>query len=133
MGGLAKNIAAATQFGQVTRGLEADSLRTLSSLLPILMLDSFRDYNLEAGMQILRSMRYLHLYDHKSRGAGLNFLLAQQQADGRFGFLSHELTQLNPEEQQASPDLYVYLPLTVSFLWTVAETAHPQFVLAQSF
>ncbi|WP_201360811.1 hypothetical protein [Dictyobacter formicarum] len=130
---LVKNIAAATQFGQVTRELKTDFMCTLSSLLPIIMLDYFRDYNLETGMQVLRCMRYLHLYENKSRRSGLNFLLAQQQADGRFGFFAYELTQLQSTEQQSSPDLYIYLPLTVSFLWTIAETAHPQFVLAQSF
>lgn len=129
---LIKNIAAATQFGQVTYSMDTDAIRSLSSLLPVLMFDYFRSYNLEAGMQILRCMRYLHLYDNQSWTPGLNFLLAQQ-TDGRFGFLAYELTQLEATEQQVSPDLYVYLPLTVSFLWTIAEASHPQFVLARSF
>ena len=130
---LVKNIMAATHYGQVTRGMETNFVQTLNSLLPVIMFDDFRTYNLEAGMQILRCMRYLHMYENRSRGAGLHFLLAQQQTDGHFGFLAYELNQLKTTEHLASPDLHVYLPLTVSFLWTIAETAHPQFVLTQSF
>lgn len=133
IGMLIKHITAATQYGQVTRGMETNFTHTLSSLLPVIMLDYFRNYNLETGMQVLRCMRYLHLHKNRSRVPALNFLLAQQRTNGSFGFLAYELTQAKATGQLVSPDLYVYLPLTVSFLWTIAETAHPQFVLAQSF
>jgi len=130
---LVKNITAATHYGQMTRSIEPDMRASLSSLLPILVLDSFRAYQLEEGMQLLRCMRYLHIHEKNDRIDSLPFLLAQQQPDGRFGFLADEIQKIESTDQPASADLSIYLPLTVSFLWTIAEVAHPQFILAQSF
>ncbi len=133
IGNIIKNITAATQYGQSMPTMKTDFLRTLSSLLPVLMLDYFRLYNLEVGMQILRAMRYVHLHEHRGGEEGLKFLVAQQQRNGRFGFFAHEIAQLYLSEAASEPDFKVYLPHTVSFLWTIAEATHSQFILAQSF
>ncbi|HEY4385985.1 MAG TPA: hypothetical protein VGN34_16130 [Ktedonobacteraceae bacterium] len=130
-----KNIVAATRYGQTLPTLKmekTDVLSILASLLPVLTLDYFRLYNLEIGMQILRAMRYLHLYENRGWRTWLQFLVAQQQPDGRFGFFAHELTQLHLSGE-SEQDFRVYLPYTVSFLWTIAEVVRPQFTLAQSF
>src|SRR5258707_301157 len=100
---------------------------------PILMVHYFRIYNLELGMGLLRCMHYLDLCKNRSFYTGLNFLITQQQLEGRFGFLAQEISQLPISREQFEPDLNIYLPHTVSFLWTIAEITNPQFILANSF
>jgi len=133
IGNVVKNITAATHYGQAAPATKKDFLQALSTLLPVLMLDYFRLYNLEIGMQILRAMRYLHPGENKGWEGGLKFLVAQQQYNGRCGFFAHEMAQLHMSEAKYEQDFQLYLPLTVSFVWTIAETAHSQFILAQSF
>jgi hypothetical protein len=127
-----QNIIAATQFGQI-RLVDFDFLNILSSLLPVLMLDHFCAYNLEIGMQILRAMTYVQLHEQREWQAGLAFLVAQQHCSGRFGFFAQEAAQMHLSVSEAEQDCKIYLPHTVSFLWTIAEAAHPPFILAQSF
>lgn len=127
-----QNIIAATQFGQI-RLADSESLNILSALLPVLMLDHFCIYNLELGMQILRAMTYIQLHGQRGWQAGLAFLVAQQQRSGRFGFFAQEAAHMQLSVADAEQDCKIYLPHTVSFLWTIAEAAHPQFILAQSF
>jgi hypothetical protein len=129
---IVKNIAAATRYGQTMPTMKTEETDILASLLPVLTLDYFRLYNLEIGMQILRAMRYLHLYEHRGWETWLQFLIAQQQPDGRFGFFAHELARLHLSEE-TEQDFRVYLPHTVSFLWTITEVARSQFILVQSF
>ena len=133
IGNVVKNITAATRYGQAMPTTKKDFLQALSSLLPVLMLSYFRLYDLEMGMQILRAMRYLYPGKNKGLEAGLKFLVAQQQCNGRFGFFAHEMAQLHMSEAKYEQDFKLYLPLTVSFVWTIAETAHSQFILVQSF
>jgi hypothetical protein len=133
IGNVVKNITAATQYGQAMPTTKKDFLQALSSFLPVFMLNYFRLYNLEIGMQILRALRYLQPGKDRGLETGLKFLVAQQQHNGRFGFFAHEMAQLHISEAKYEQDFKLYLPLTVSFVWTIAETAHSQFILAQSF
>lgn len=130
---LITDIAAATQYGQITLSTEKKFVQALHSILPILMVHYFRIYNLELGMGLLRCMHYLDLCKNRSFDTGLNFLITQQQLEGRFGFLAQEISQLPISREQFEPDLNIYLPHTVSFLWTIAEITNPQFILANSF
>ena len=130
---LVTDITAATQYGQSTLAAESEFVRALHSILPILMVHYFRNYNLELGMRLLRCMHYLNLWKNRSVSTGLHFLITQQQPDGRCGFLAQEISQLSISGDQFEADLNIYLPHTVSFLWTIAEITHPQFILATSF
>jgi hypothetical protein len=127
------NITAATQYGQVTLSAEEASVKPIHSILPILTIDYFRAYNLELGMQLLRCMRYLNLCENPSFYTSLNFLIAQQQPDGRLGFLAREITLSQISQEHFGYDLNIFLPHTVSFLWTIAEATNSQFILPKSF
>lgn len=129
----AANIIAATQHGAIALSEETSFVRELKALLPTWMVYHLHQYHLEAGMQLLRCMRYLHLWQHRSFLAGLRFLVAQQQQDGRCGFLGQEIAQTPSSSDASMSDLLVYLPHTVSFLWTIAEAINPEFLLAGSF
>jgi hypothetical protein len=127
------DIVAATQHGQVLLAAEEKTTKLIHSILPILTIDYLRTYNIELGMQLLRCMRYLNLYKHPSFYTSLNFLIAQQQLDGRLGFLAHEITLLPMRQEDFECDLKIFLPHTVSFLWTLAEATNSQFILPTSF
>jgi hypothetical protein len=51
--------------------------------------------------------------------SGVTFLLDQQQSDGSFGMLAHELALLGDSEGESN----VFLRVTVEVLWALAETA----------
>lgn len=128
----AANIIAATQYGAIVPQ-ETSFVREVKALLPTWMVYHLNQYHLEAGMQLLRCMRYLHLWQHRSFLAGLRFLVVQQQQDGRCGFLGQEIAQTPSSNDASMSDLLIYLPHTVSFLWTIAEATKPEFLLAGSF
>jgi hypothetical protein len=127
------NIIATTQYGQITLSTEEKRVRFVHSILPILTIDYFRTYNLELGMQLLRCMRYLNLCKNPGFYTSLNFLIAQQQLDGRLGFLAREIAHLQLSQENFESDLKIFLPHTLSFLWTIAEATNSQFILPKSF
>lgn len=129
----ATNIIAATNYGAAELSAEAHFVQVARALLPTWMVYHLHQYHLEAGMQLLRCMRYLHLQQHHSFLAGLRFLAAQQQQDGRFGFFAQAIAQTQPSKDALISDLLIYLPHTVSFLWTIAEATNPEFLLTGSF
>jgi len=130
----AANIIAATHYGATELSAEVHFVQVVKVLLPTWMVYHLHQYHLESGMQLLRCMRYLRLWQHRSFRAGLHFLVAQQQQDGRFGFLGQEIAQTQSSNNDALiSDLLIYLPHTVSFLWTIAEATNPEFLLAGSF
>jgi hypothetical protein len=130
---LVTGITAATQYGQIMLTTGKNFAQALHAILPILMVHYFGIYNLELGMDLLRCLHYLNLHENRSFYTGLNFLIAQQQQGGHFGFLARETSPLPISGNQFELDLNIYLPHTVSFLWTLAEITNPQFILANSF
>ena len=128
---LATDIAASTAYGRDAFAPEPELLEQLATVIPVWMLCYLRQYNLEMGTLLLRTMNYLHLQDIAFSTA-LNFVLMQQQPDGRFGFLGPEASQLRSTKPQFNEEFDLYLPLTVSCLWAIAETTNPDFILFNS-
>jgi len=130
---LAGNLAATTAYGQRPPSTEPAFLEQLVVVLPTWMLYYFRQHNLEIGTLIFRAMNYLHLKEDKAFRMGLDFVLAQQQPDGRFGFLGPEISRLRSTKQHFNEIFELYLPLTISCLWTVAEATDPNFRLFRDY
>ena len=133
---LTTDITAVTRYGQSKLALDTPFMHAVRAFLPIIMLDYFRVYNLEMGMHLLRCMAYLRHSDHRSVATGLHFLATQQHLDGRFGFFTHEISRLpgsSEHSKQREEDFKIYLPHTVSFLWTLADVTNPDFSLCTSF
>lgn len=127
------SIAAATAYGQSHPSMvEPRALEDMIIALPIWMLYYLRQHNLEIGASLLRAMSYLHLQEDRAFQMGLNFILAQQQLDGRFGFLGPEISQLQSANAHFDEIFQLYLPLTISCLWTIAEATAPGFTLFSS-
>lgn len=131
---LAAEIAAATNHGQKTLIAEQEALSQLVVGLPIWTLFYLRQYNLEMGALLLRTMSYLHMKEDTAFQMGLSFICDQQQLAGYFGFLGLEVSKLRMGKVNSSFDevLDLYLPLTLSCLWTIAEAIPPNFVLFRS-
>jgi len=125
-------VAAATVFGRDMIPLTARTTYNLRCVLQVLTLHAFHRYNLDLGLRLLRAMGYLRLQETRPFGIALEFALRQVQADGRFGFLGPEASVLERRNRNFDRTVDLYLPLTVSALWTFAETTNPAFVLYDS-
>lgn len=126
---LATDVAAATAYGQSLPLAETGLLSQLAVVLPVWMLSYLRQHNLEIGTLLLRTMNYLHLCEDIAYKIGHNFVLAQQQLDGRFGFFAPEISQLRSIKPRFDEIFDLYLPITVSCLWAIAEATNPDFTL----
>jgi len=115
---ICNQIAASSLFG--LRPLPARSAARIRSQLPIMMLQRLREYDLMLGAVTIRTLKYLGAGACEEVAQAIEYLLSQQQVDGRFGFYAPELSS-GMELQNA--DLELYLPVTVSVLWALAEVS----------
>jgi hypothetical protein len=96
------------------------------------MLSSMYSYNLDLALRLLRTMRYLSLHRTRSFTQAFNFLLNQQSQNGRFGFFASEVAQIYNDNPKYNSQEAIYLPVTVSAMWTIAETIDRRFILLHS-
>ena len=121
------NISAATHFGRQPLRAEAEIKRYLGNLLPVILLQSLREYDLEMGTMLLRVARYLRLSRTRAVRLAVEFLVDQQQIDGRFGYFAIECERIARSSELNSVDTTsrLYLPVTVACLWSLAESLVP--------
>lgn len=129
---ISKIVAYSTKFGKAKPNLETNTLAYLKAGVEMWMLNSLYRYNLELGSLLLRDMIYLRMRKEQSFREGLGFIVTQQQFDGRFGFFGPEISKLHSIRSQFNEDLELYLPITLSCLWTIAESKG-SFLLFDSF
>ena len=124
-------ITRATLFGQQPLETEAYVLRFISLTLPILMLESLRQYDLEMGALLLRTIRHACLPMTEEVGMAIDFLKNQQQLDGRFGYFSYEVATMvrSSDGQSIDPAYDLYVPITLSCIWSLAELTLCEFNL----
>ncbi len=126
---VASRVAAATAYGRTVCSRDAALRQKLAMVVPVWMLSCLREYDLELGALLLRTIGYLGLRrDHVVR-EGIDFLLVQQQPDGRFGFLGREVARLRTAGARRDAVWTLYVPITVCCLWAIAEASNPRFVL----
>lgn len=95
----------------------------LPAILPALAFSYARDWDIECSCALLRACAYLHISDAPACRWTRDWLLDQQQSDGRFGLV----TQLSETEEatwssSAGP--------TVSAVWGIAELNHTGFIFS---
>jgi len=115
---LSLGIGAVTIYGQ--RKLNKE-LEELSIAVSIWMLHAFRRYDIELGTLLLRTMKYLNIQNNRSLEIGLDFVLAQQHPDGHFGYFAQEVSIIRSSRPDFDELLDLYLPITLSCLWTITE------------
>ncbi|MCZ4126094.1 hypothetical protein [Streptomyces sp. H39-S7] len=112
-------LAGASLFG--ARELVIADRDDLLLTLPVLLLQKLREYDLILGSSLLRTLKYLGASEQEDVDYATRYLVCQQQGDGRFGYYARELE--GPSGRIAAQDLY--LPVTVSVLWALAEASVP--------
>ena len=123
------NIAAATHFGHYRLEAAAEVRAYLDDMLPVLLLQSLRTHNLELGTILLRTISYLRLPRTRAVRLAVNFVVSQQKSDGRFGYFALEIAKLHKNLGSFDATNQLYLPITISCLWALAETLIPDFNL----
>jgi hypothetical protein len=103
-------------------GLLPPGTSELPVMLPALALSYARDWDIECSCALLRACAYLHISDAPACLWTRDWLLDQQQSDGRFGFVTQ------PGETEEA-DWSLSIGPTVSAVWAIAELNHTGFIL----
>src|SRR6266508_2746421 len=103
------SVAAATHFG--ARRIDVVRFEALRRALPIVLLQSLRSYDLDTAAMLVRTSRYLRMRSSGRIQEGIAFLVDQQKR----GRLDEVLT--------------LYLPVTSTCAWALAEVLSDQCVL----
>lgn len=81
-----------------SRGMRLWDAGPCADLLPALAVSCARDWDVEASATLLRASAYLKLSGSSEYGWAVEWLLDQQQADGRFGLLHSEAARCGWDE-----------------------------------
>lgn len=93
----------------------------LSVVLECLMMAALRRYNMELAGTLLRSLLYLGKREGLALDTALQFVLHSHNSTGSFGFFDEEIKQLRKDAPEPYASLRIYLPVSLSCLWTLAE------------
>jgi hypothetical protein len=112
-----RNVMMATSCGLLPLGGTE-----LPVILPALAFSYARDWDIECSCALLRACAYLHTCDAPACRWARDWLLDQQQSDGRFGLMSQPgETEEGGWSLSAGP--------TVTAVWALAELNHTGFIL----
>lgn len=116
-------IAAASHFGRRCPQAPADVRGCLNRVLPIVLLQSLKEYNLDLGAILIRTIHFLQPIADRATTVAVDFLLDQQLPDGRFGRFALELAQIakTNECDVRHASRRIHLPITASSIWSLAE------------
>jgi hypothetical protein len=106
-------------------GIRPIGLGELRLLLPSLCVSYAMDWDIEAVNTLLRTCAYVGAGKESACQWALDWLLDQQQSDGRFGLLAPEERKMGCE----TADWRLYFYPTVGTLWSLAEIHQPGFLV----
>jgi hypothetical protein len=87
-------------------------------VLTVVALHGLREYDLTLAATVLRTVGYLGMAGAGSVSHAVEYLRNQQQDDGRFGHFA----SIGPAlARQSDVEFDLYVPVTVSCLWTISE------------
>jgi hypothetical protein len=124
-------VGGATRFGLIPLAADRAVRESLTLALPIVLALSLRHNDLETGTAVLRTLRYLRLTRTRVARQAISHIADQQQGDGRFGYLAAEVAAATRAQGWLPFDAgrRLYLPITVSCLWALADATVPRFTL----
>lgn len=106
-----------TAYGEDPTAISQTQRAVLEQALPPIALAYLRDYKLDLGCLVLNALHHIGCGALVAEQA-LPFILLQQQPGGAFGFLTPKARVLL-QRRNANIDADVYLPLTLTCLWTL--------------
>ena len=114
-------VAAESHFGAQRIGRRR--FVSLRRVLPALLLQTLRSYDLDTGAMLLRTARYLDLPSRGRLDECVSFIMDQQTREGRFGFYAIERAAIRESSDlpDFDDDLSLHLPVTSSCAWALAE------------
>lgn len=126
---LSSFIAAITNYGK--RKIKCDSPTEQNILLSVQssMNYSLFIYDLDFAFMMMRSMLYLGKYKSKAFAEAIDYIICQQRIDGRMGFFEWDLSHLSEALKYKNEIPLIYLPSTISHMWTMTEIINPKFRL----
>ena len=125
-----QDLMVAAGFG-TRRPEPTQAIADVATVLPIWTLYYLRRYDLTLAAQLLRACNYVLGAKDRAVKEGLYFLAAQQLPSGKFGCLVSTADADGSPEDVRAADRDLYLPLTLTCLWTIAETSNRRFRLLQ--
>lgn len=123
------DIFAITRYG--TLSIRGGASATWRRVLPVILCESLRQYDLNIATIVLRAICWLSRpAKNRNLAPAVDFISRQQQADGAFGRLAIEGVAVS-RAKGSSFDLVtdLYLPTTLSCLWSLGEALVPTFSL----
>jgi len=108
--------APALQLADLADHLLADDVpldETDTKILSLIALGELRNYHLDIGCKLLRTVLQLGVPGEETRD-GVDFIALQRRRDGRYGFLDRLAEK---PEQTADPDTTLFLPMTLNAAW----------------
>ena len=132
MRNLTSYIAYLTSYGLKRPHFELNIMSHLYTALQSSVFYCLNEYNLDLGLLLLRTMGYLRMRNTRSFKQAIDFIIWQQRLDGKFGFFAPEVSQLLLTDAKFNDIYTLYLPITTSAIWTIAEAINPKFNLFHS-
>jgi hypothetical protein len=130
---LYKTVLGLTEYGiKKNQGEYSDILFEVEPALRAYFLYSLSKYDMQRGLELCRAMNYMSMNDEVTFNKGVEFLLEQQRSDGRFGYYDAEASTLARNDPRFNATTELYLPLTVSAMWTFGELGSKDFSLVKS-
>ena len=128
---LANYVSKATSFGRhaMAESPRADRIR---GELAALTFYHLHHYKLEEALLLIRAMNHAGMKPSKPFEEAFGFMIAQQRADGSFGFYAEEIELIKKSQPGLDPVEKLILPVTVSAMWTISEAANEGFSLFNS-
>jgi hypothetical protein len=130
--GICNIVSFLTGYGRLRTNLSSNFRSVIQSNLQIHCLNALCNYDLENALELLRTLNYLRMRPEKSLVQMLDFLLDQQRSDGRLGYYGNQPSVAQYDHTKFSIVLKLYLPITVSAIWTFAEIAYKNFSVLNS-
>lgn len=119
--GVCRAVAVESHFG--ARRIGRSRFVCFRGVLPALLLQTLRSYDLDTGAMLLRTARYLDLPIRGRLAECVSFIMDQQTREGRFGFYAIERAAIRESSDLPNfdADLSLHLPVTSSCAWALAE------------
>jgi hypothetical protein len=129
---LSSYISARSSFGRKRVKFNSKLQSHIHSSITSFLLHSLYNYDLDTGLDLMRTMIYLGMQNAMIFKQALEFVIKQQRLEGCIGFFAPEVEKLHKNNIAFNEMLDLHLPTTVSFLHTMAETMYPNFSLFHS-
>jgi hypothetical protein len=98
----------------------------------VVALQSLREYDIALAAIVLRTIAYLQVPTSRWLEHAVRYLESQQQCDGRFGYFAASSAKYTTQAD-VTIDTDLFVPITVSCLWTISEMRTPGFRLFGAF